>query len=301
MAASRKPLHPYEQSMLLVAMLFDRKNLADILKFLPDEQSERMNIAKDKFLALERNDRITQIILELRRLLLIDENRIDWIHQSWIDDALANEPFYLRPIIAQSLAHRSHKGNERAFTSGNHIPLPLIFGAFIEQLTKSPTKTAIYDPVLMRLQSIKDDAQTDIFSTIGRFSIDALGQVIDHRRLLRYLSQKGLSDMPSSNRLTANGNPFSNDDLRRHFLHELIQLKPQAEQNCAVFAGLTTTALYLLHHKYQWQRTIVLGLDRKLGHEIEQSIERASSLTIDRSHHALLSALLIFSLDHVGR
>ncbi len=79
MASHKKPLHSYEQSMLLSAMFFDSSNTSELLKFFPDEQAARMSLAKDKFLALARNERMTQIVLELRRLLLIERatHRLD--------------------------------------------------------------------------------------------------------------------------------------------------------------------------------------------------------------------------------
>src|SRR5579871_1773932 len=104
MVVYKKPLHSYEQSLLLSAMFFDSKNITDLLNFFPDDQATRMNAAKDRFLALPRNERMTQIVLELRRLLLIDERRVAWIHESWIDDALLHEPGYLRGVIKKSLA-----------------------------------------------------------------------------------------------------------------------------------------------------------------------------------------------------
>jgi hypothetical protein len=293
----KKPLHRYEQGMLLSAMLFDRKNLPDILKFFPDEQADRMGMAKEKFMALPHNEWMTQIVLELRRLLLIDENRIDWIHKSWIEDALAKDPPYLKKIIKQAIDAHMKKNCAISASSGPHL-LPLILRMFINQLTKTSQKIAIYDPVLMRFQSLKDETQKESFTTIGLVSIDALSLVIDRNRLHSYLAKKGQQALPSINIVLPHANPYHNDKLRRHFLQELIRIRICDEVNCVTKIGLITAAFYLSHHKYQWQRAIILGLHQKFGQFIEQIIMRIKNLNLDHNSHTLLSLLLIGALDY---
>src|SRR5580704_1317162 len=264
---NRKPLHPYEQSMLLVAMLFDRTSVTDILKFLPHEQNERMTVAKEKFSILERNERMTHIILELRRLLLIDEHNIDWIHRSWINDALAKEPSYLKPLIVKALYHRSYKENS-CLPSTLSIPLSVVFGAFIRQIKRSPRKIAIYDPILMRLQDLKDETQEETFYAIGCCSLETLANAIDRSRLQRYLARKEPLPWPSMKALSIESNLFTIDNLRRYFLHQLAYFRPQKGMNYIIFAGLIITGLYLLSHKKPWQKAITLGLHKKLGEVI---------------------------------
>lgn len=291
---NKKPLHAYEQSMLLSALLFDNNNVDEILRFFPEEQRERMSFAKNKFLNLQKNERLTKIVLELRRLILMDDNPISWIHQSWIDDALALEPPYMREIVLRSIQERSPKE-----TNGprQKIPSTFILSSFLRQLIKNPQKRAIFDPVLMRLQSLKNEPQYEIFSVIGSLSISALSSTLDASRLKRYLLKKGFSMELGS--FTFEANLFKNEPaIRSFFINELVKFRGEKSIDGMVFAGLITVALYLSVFKYQWQRTIVLVLEKKMGSLLENIIERATSLTIDRNHQATLSSLLLLSFEH---
>ena len=100
---TKKLLPPDEQSLLLVSLLFARRHLDEIYSFFSEEQCERMNEAKTKFLRLEQATRVTQMILQLRRLLLIKENNFRWIHPTWFEHELDKEPPYLRAIIEPAL------------------------------------------------------------------------------------------------------------------------------------------------------------------------------------------------------
>lgn len=290
MLQTKKPLHSYEQSMLLSAMLFDAKNLSALLKFLPEDQAQRMLCAKDKFLTLPRNERMTQIVLELRRLLLIDEHPVDFFHKSWLDDALKQEPAYLRPFIEQAIAtidHETPKKNE------SKLPLPLIARIFVQNLTKAEKKTAIYDPALMRLQSLKDETQDDSFSSIGTLSVHALLEVTHKPRLTKYLAKKSIA-LPSLTNVTLPNNPFAQNEVKKIYLRELIKLD---DESSTIFLGLLTTAFYLSPLKAPWQRAIVLCLRKDLGETIEHIIARIGHIGIDQHHHQRLSRLLMDALD----
>lgn len=289
----QKPLHTYEQSMLLVAMLFDSKNLSDILDVLPASQKERMQASCEKFHKLPRNVCLTEVVFELRRLLLIDEHRIDWIHQSWIDDALAKEPTYLRALIAEAIVHGA-RVSARPREVSPHFPLPLIFSTFIDQLTKTPQKTAIYDPVLMRLQALKDEAQEEAFAFIGQDSISAVGMLVDKVKFSRILFKRGCDSWPC--RRDIDHNPFANDHVRRFFIRTLTRKNPS---DCAQLAGLITVALYLHAHKHQWQRAIVLGLHIKFGRIVEDLIESTKKIVIAKELHGELSSFLLASFNHL--
>lgn len=156
----KKLLPINEQSLLLSALLMAEKNLLEILSFLPDHSRFRLKIAQEKFLSLPKNERLTQIILELRRLLLIDEFSIDWIHQSWIEHAFSKEPDYLRPIITEAIEYRTKRKTKNP-------SLSLVYSCFIKQFDVH-YQIAIHDPVLMSLQSLKAD-QESYFINIGRF------------------------------------------------------------------------------------------------------------------------------------
>ncbi len=207
----------------------------------------------------------------------------------------------MQGILKRSLAEWSLSGEYRTGHIGvsNKLPVSLIFRTFIEKLTTTPQKTAIYDPALMRLQSLKGEMLADSFTFIGIASIHATSQVINPKRFLAYLERKGLITGFVNSVLFADINPFHNVFLRQFFVRELIKFEPNDTANCTAFAGLVTTALYLSRYKYQWQRTIVLGLPMKLGQIIEAIISRAKSQTIivDEHHHMLLSRLLITALD----
>lgn len=298
MDSKKKPLHSYDQSMLLSAMLFDRKNIAELLQFFPKEQSERMHAAIDHFSHLSREERITKIVLELRRLLLIDEHKVDWIHKTWIEDALRSEPLYLQSILKESIDARLHKTNGMS-SSKRIIPLSLVFRMFIEQLTKIPPKTAIYDPALMRLQTLRGDCQHDLFCAIGLVSLQALAQVCHKDRLCAYLKKKGSALDLRLFSLKIENHPFSYDLLKKYFLQELIRFTPSTMINSAIFAGLLTTALYLARHKLQWQRWIVLGLHQNFGRQIEKLIFNARHIKIDHHYHGLLSNLVMTAFDQV--
>lgn len=290
---SKKPLHAYEQSMLLALLLFDSKNINEILSFFPDEQRDKMNVAKNKFMNLPKNERLTQIVLELRRLILIDENQLHWIHQSWIDDALEKEPGYLRQIIEQALKDPPNK----AVRDPHPLPVPrsFIFSSFMSQLSRSPQKVAIFDPVLMRLQSLKNEAQEEVFCAIGRVTMAALVQVAPLERINRYVAKKDPLLVAVAGDF--NPNPFEIAPMRRYLLRQLIGFHGTAEANGLVFIGLVTIALYLSVYKYQWQRAIVLVLHKRLGCLLDDLIHRAKNLNLERGHHTMLSSLLLVAFD----
>lgn len=295
MDESRKPLHPYEQSMLLVAMLFDGKNINDILSVLPDQQRARMHYANEIFLKMPRNERMTEIVFELRRLLLVDEHRIDWIHQSWIDDALAKEPPYLRPVIDKALAHGSLKkgdGGHRSF-----VPLPVIFNMFIEQFINTRQKTAIYEPVLMKLQSLKDEAQDEVFARVGIRLLACFKECYPRERVVRFFKQRGMTasvdDIAIA--ITPEKNPLSHAPLCRYVAREIARFRPSAELNLPQFTGLLTVAMYLSPFKHHWQRTITLGLHRRLGLIVESLLPRMG-LVLDKHVHQELADFVIASL-----
>ncbi len=195
-------------------------------------------------------------------MLLVDEHRVDWIDSSWIDEALAKEPAYLQPIITNALTHGALKKNDDAMHEA--VPLPVIFNMFTGQLINRRQKTAIYDPVLVRLQSLKDETQEEVFKAIGLGSIAALQHHCAPARLTRFLSERGMkATLPLLDLSPAT--PFANKHLRSLFLRELARYRPAATLCCAQYAGLLTTALYLLPLKQPWQRSITLGLNHQIG------------------------------------
>lgn len=286
-----KPLNACEQSMLLSAMLFDSKNIDDILKFFPDEHYERLMLAKQKLLNTSNPDRLTQIILELRRLLLI-ENNIYHIHQSWIDDLMTNEPKYLRNIITDILLRPLSKTNIQLFP----VSLGYILWIFMSQLSKTPQKTAIFDPVLMRLQSLKNQKQENIFFDLGNLAISALLLVAKSNRLKKYLYKKNIK--VSIDNKNIYNNPFEVYILRQNLLKEIVRFSYDLTKIPGqAFIGLVVVAMYLSAFKYQWRQSIILVLEKKFGYILEKIIERLKSVHIDSQYHNILSNFILLSLD----
>lgn len=162
-----RPLRIEEQSMLLSAMLFAKDHIQEILDFFPDEQRARLLEAKEYFLNPANENHLSQIVIELRRLLLIDEYNIAWVHKSWIEQALKEEPSYLRVMIEKAIADHALYGHKDK--------LAILYGHFLKRLQVIPERLAIYDPVLMSLQAIRDEDQPSFFIGIGSY----LAQHID--------------------------------------------------------------------------------------------------------------------------
>lgn len=293
---NRKPLHPYEQSMLLVTMLFDGKNVNDILSVLPEHQSKRMHSANEKFLSMPRNERMTEIVFELRRMLLVDEHRFDWMHQSWLDEALASEPSYLRPLIVEALSYGALKKNDQEHRS--FVPMPVIFSMFIDQLINTRQKTAIYDSVLMRLQSLHDEAQDEVFSSLGLRSLHALSDFVSKDGLMRMLKKRGFVDDFHGQEKCA---PlFRHGMLRRNFVRELLKYKINNNVSLVESAGLVLIALYLLPFKHHWQRIIALGFHKRFGCCVEAILRRQAHVVLDKAEHQEVADFIIASIDTAG-
>lgn len=112
MSNNAKPLDNYEQSFLMTALLFDNKNVDQLLHLLPKEQSERLAIAKQQFMSLAREERLTQAVLELKRLLFIKENR----HKEQnLEQTIKKEPKYLQKIILDGANKEASKLSQLAF------------------------------------------------------------------------------------------------------------------------------------------------------------------------------------------
>lgn len=296
--STTKSLHIHEQSMLLSVLLFDGKNTTELLQFLPEQLAQRMDIAKEKFLALPRDERMTQVVLELRRLLLIDEYRLDIIHPSWVEDALMKEPLYLQKMLKQVLLPKTKE--DLAQKAHFKFPDSLVSAIFLEQLIKVPLKTALYDPILMRLQSLKTENQNESIFTIGLASIKALGLILPHRRISSYINKTQTIDIDFNYKITKEKNPFNNKTIRKFLVKKLLN-NSSKNNNIIIFCGLIAISLYLLEYKTSWQRTIVLGFKKELGNGIESLIDEAKlrGIQIDQNDHLSLSLLLKNALEDI--
>jgi hypothetical protein len=261
---NKKLLPPDEQSLLLVSLLFARRHLDEIYSFFSAEQTERMNEAKMRFLRLEQAPRVTQIILELKRLLLIKEHNIRWIHPTWFEHELAKEPPYLRAIIAPLLEKKeSLDKNIFLFISSDQI-----LHNFLRSFLNTPQRVALFDPVLMRLQSLHRDQQDHLIKHLGNYALAALSHVVDRRRfsnyLRRYYNLNIISYRPKEN-------IFENNNYKLLLLNKIIN-HHKNNKNLEVELGLWLIALYIHGYKQQWHRMIELVLERNMGMSIREKI-----------------------------
>ena len=290
MGSYKKPLNTYEQSLLLMAMLFDRQNLDGILSFFPDDQNQRMVRAREKFLSLPRDECMTQIVLELRRLLLIDEYSSDFIHPSWIEHAMGEEPSYLRPYLKKSLSLNHASGH-----SG--ISLSLLKNVFIGNILKIPQKVAIFDPVLMRLQSLRGESQIEKLKTLGECAISSIKLIAKNDRLARFMNRRGLRDPLPIFGLEKIKNPFSHKSICRHFIRQLVAMTKKRDPEPEVWLALGVIGIYLTGQKPRWRRSVILGLRMNFGLVLNQIIEDIRPIEIDEQGYQDLSKLILFAFD----
>lgn len=290
MGSYKKPLNTYEQSLLLMAMLFDRQNLDGILSFFPDDQNQRMVRAREKFLSLPRDECMTQIVLELRRLLLIDEYSSDFIHPSWIDHAMGEEPSYLRPYLKKTICS-SHAGGH----SG--ISLSLLKNVFIGNILKTPQKIAIFDPVLMRLQSLKGESQKEKLKALGECAISCIKLMANNDRLARFMSRNKIADSAPTFGLEKINNPFSHKSVYRYFIRQLVAMPKKRNIEPEIWLALSVIGIYLIGQKPRWRRGVILSLRMNFGLLLNEIIEDIRPTEIDEQGYQDLSKLILFAFD----
>lgn len=292
MMGNKKILPLEEQTMLLTSMLFARKHLDELLSFLPEHQSERMHEAKGRFLKLEQKERIKQIILELRRLLLVKEHNIRWIHKSWIDEELKKEPEYLRVIIQQWFLDKKNIAKKSKL-----IPLEQIVQSFLSPFLKIPHKVAIFDPVLMRLQSLNRTNQEQTLSIIGQYGLSSLSYACQRRRFIKFIMRNYQSDIRLSFDYTnSEGNAFSYPAYKQPFLSFIIKNRGNTLSELTLASGLMVMATYLSSEKPRWHRTIEFVLARRYGLILRTMLKELSTIKHDPTVKPSLSNLLIESM-----
>lgn len=146
-----------EQSFLLAALLLAPHNINDILSFIPEKKREKLKPTLDMLLAWPKDRRFEHLVLEFRRLLLIDEYSIDFIHKSWIEHSLSLEPPYLRALIKTAIAERAQKKPQGLNA--------LVYSSFIKQFEMA--KVADPPAMITHLLSLKEK-QEEFFSIIGK-------------------------------------------------------------------------------------------------------------------------------------
>ncbi|MCA9506939.1 MAG: hypothetical protein KC505_00780 [Myxococcales bacterium] len=286
MKESKKLLHHYEQSLLLVAMLFSRNNLDDILNLFPEEQIWRIEGAKARFLKLEKNERMTQIILELRKLLLVPEHTIAWVHPSWIKDELKKEPLYLRSSLEASLKNIT-------LEQKSIISPKILLQNFLPNFIKTKPKAALFDPALMRLQALNENNFLQVMKAAGSYGIANLAQVLKKQRFEKFISQKIKTvDFLDASKLE-NPNPFEYKSLRS----VLIKIICVTHKLTLEKIGLSIAAAYLSFHKSRWHSAIEYALPKTVGLELREKITLFSNKKLEQELKPLLAAMLVNGMD----
>lgn len=294
MNVNKKLLRPEEQTMLLASLLFARKHLDEILSFLPEQQSERMHEAKYRFLKLEQEERITQIILELRRLLLIKEHNIRWIHKSWIEEELTKEPLYLRSILQQSFGEKNKSPNDES----KIVPHNQIVQSFLAPFLRTPQKIAIFDPVLMRLQSLNRTNQEQSIFIIGECALSALSHAVHRKRFIKFIMRSYKKDVELSfDYLSPDGNPLALGPYKKALLKLLLQNRGRSLRDLTIASGIMIMALYLTEEKPRWQRMIEMVLARPHGLMLRSMIADLKGLSEGAKAKACLGSLLIDAME----
>ena len=290
---TKKLLPPDEQSLLLVSLLFARRHLDEIYSFFSEEQCERMNEAKTRFLRLEQAPRVTQMILQLRRLLLIKENNFRWIHPTWFEYELDKEPPYLRAIIEPAL--RDQTTQIKASDNKSAISTEQVLQTFLTSFLNTPQRVALFDPVLMRLQSLDRGQQHHVITSIGRHGLSALAQVLDQRRFNKYIQTHfvHLKLEPISN---ISENPLIHAAYKQLLLATLISLRKKPHRDLAIEFGLWLIAIYLLGYKHSWHRMIEFVLERPLGMGLREKLKFLASSQLEAAKTPV-TKLLIDAMD----
>ncbi len=285
---NNKLLHHYEQSLLLIAMLFFQKHLEELLALFPEDQIHRITAAKDRFLRLDKSERITQIILELKRLLLTEENTTALIHESWIIDQLSKEPAYLRTLLGEALSNKTPRVQKRSLEHS------LLRQSFLPSILNSPPKIALFDPVLMRLQATNEKNLSKLLSAIGAFSLENIAHCLKTTRFKKFM-EKRLPSLSLDREIPKiNNNPFHYAPIRELILKRIVHHKTD---NFLDDLGLFMIAMYLSFHKVRWQRAIELALPKALGLKLRLKIAEIDNKLVVPEQRAPLASLLILSMD----
>lgn len=289
----KKLLPPDEQSLLLVSLLFARKHLDEIYSFFSEEQCERMNEAKTRFLRLEQAPRVTQMILQLRRLLLIKENNFRWIHPTWFEHELDKEPRYLRAIIESAL--RVSPAQEKNLDKKPIISSSQVLQTFLTSFLNTPQRVALFDPVLMRLQSLHRAQQQHVIINIGRHTLLALGQVLDQQRFNKFIKRHFLYLKLEAIEPVLE-NSLNHPPYKQLLLNNLLSSRDKTNCDIQIEFGLWLIAIYLLGYKTSWHRMIELVLERPLGMGLREKLKFLAANKLEASKTPV-TKLLIDAMD----
>ncbi len=279
----KKALPLCEQSLLLVAILFARKELNDILAIFPDEQRSRMSEVASKFLLMPQNERINKIILELKRQFFTEKTSRYIIHPSWVNEALDREPKYLKELIKNALPNQDpHSTND----SNALVTQNLLKTSFMLQFDYQAKKRAIFDPVLMRLQSSSDDENRKLLARVGAQSIRLLSAWLNVHRFRTFLQRRDvivdLSDIPAKKSPIFDFQPF-----RSYIIKKIHKNASESIQDI----GLMMVAAYLSTLDRSWHDSIVFSMESVLGLRIKYLVSEVADLKMPSRRNDLFELL----------
>jgi hypothetical protein len=286
-----KPLPVNEQSWLLVAMLFARTSLVDLLQFFPEKQQERMKAPLDRFLKLPRQKRITLAILELKRLFMLSENPLAHVHPSWIDAHLDLEPDYLVEIVRSQATLEKRPVTPNGGGNPRHR---FLLQCFASSIVEAPLRKPIFEPLLIRLTSIEEAMQGPMLSALGQQLSVRLGEFYHKNRWAQFLARRGLVLDSKDAGLLAGNNPFAEAGLRTFCLRFALTQKPQ---EFAVSIALATIACYLNGQKPSWRQSFKFGLHMRYGLLLSEALTLSQTLKFDPETNRILGTYLVGALE----
>lgn len=258
-----KPLNISEQSYLLMALLFARHSLFDLLEFLPEKKQIRLVKAAEKMLLLPRPERIRTAIQELKRLFFLDEYLYVKIHPSWLKEALKKEPPYLKSYLRNS-------GLE------GKAPTTIAHHYFIDSLIETPLRVPLFEPPLIKLQQQVSIDQHSLFQSIGQKMVHLLTPYFVFQRWRNFVSRRGIL-LPKTAQESALPHPFENATIRS-FCITFAAHRPSALFLPSLFIALI--ALYLKTKKDAWKNTIKLSLDVQFGELLEEALKELDTVSL---------------------
>lgn len=287
MSKEDRALNAYEQSMMLVALLFERQNLDHILTFFPEDLLERIQGAKQRFLQLSQSDRVTQIIIELRALLNFKEYNTSFVHRSWVDDALDKEPQYLREIIEAQLLQENNINKQ---VNGSVKKDDFLLKIFWQNIIDVRPKMALFDPALMRIQSINNKNYAKALSDLGQGCLKFLASELNLKRFNKYIERNyNIEPNFNSERMA--------DDLNREVVLLFIKMVVSNKQiQLNIKSGVFLLACYLSFFKKTWSESVKLSLPKNLGLLLIEFIDQIEKLNQSNEAKKTFHDLVIKSL-----
>jgi hypothetical protein len=285
-----KPLNSYEQSSLLLSLLFSRNHIDEILAIFPKAQSERMQNAKNRFLRMEQGERVTQIIFELKRLLESGEKKITWIHPSWILKAISCEAPYLQETL------KSFFESKEKLPAIRLIPAEIIRDNFLLPFLKIPKKNAFYEAALIRLQAFNRYDQNKALACIGQKVLDSCSHMYTYERVIKFLNKNFILVNYANNNINITHN-INDIILKKSILRFVKKNYKQDFEVLKLNLGLLLLARYLSFQKPRWQKIIIYTLSYDLGQRLKIFLRDFPDTAHNETSFKECETLLLLGLD----